>query len=215
MVQVLELLADTVAVYFLAIGGLNEAPWPFAKLILIDFVAKRNLNRFGHVEPAKIFECIIIECIRGAVIIDLEYQPLSFTLRFLVEGRVVDTLLGRRLRCVMLLPFIKRVGLKGPDVDSSDLHCTTFVQHEAGDFAIVSLPHVMLMMTVEVVRVKVDTEPGPDSDGVIAFHEAGSVHIVLTIFTLKCVVMNLCIEVFTCAVKALVECKIRWDHSRG
>ena len=96
LVLVLELLADTVAVYFLAIGGLNEAPWPFAKLILIDFVAKRNLNRFGHVEPAKIFECIIIECIRGAVIIDLEYQPLSFTLSFLVVGRVVDTLLGRR-----------------------------------------------------------------------------------------------------------------------
>ena len=207
-------MADTVAVYFLAIGGLCEAESPFAKLILIDFVAKRNFNRFGHVEPANFFECILIEFIRGAVIIDLDLQPLSFTLSFLVVGRVVDTLLGRQLRCVMLLPFNKRVALSAVDVDSSDLRCTTFVQHEAGDFAIVSLPHVMLMMTVEVVCVKVDTEPGPDSDGVIAFHEAGSVHIVLTIFTLNCVVMNLCIEVFTCAVKTLVECKVRWDLSR-
>ena len=105
----------------------------------------------------------------------------------------------------MIVPINKRVNIKCVDVDSSDLRCTTIVQLEACDFAIVSLPHVILMMTVEVIFVKVDTETGPDSDGVIAFHEAGSVHIVLTILTLKCVVRNLCIEVFTCAVMTLVE----------
>ena len=95
MILVLKLLADTVAVYFLAVGGLFKAPISFAKLPLIDFVAFRNLNRFSHVEPANLFESIVIEFIRAAVIIDLEYQPLSLTLGFFVVGRVVDTLLGR------------------------------------------------------------------------------------------------------------------------
>ena len=78
----------------------------------------------------------------------------------------------------MIVPIIKRVNIKCVDVDSSDSRCTTIVQLEACDFTIVSLPHVILMMTVVVICVKVDTEPGPNSDGLIAFHEAGSVHVV-------------------------------------
>ena len=198
-------MADTVAVYFLSIGCLNEA-YSFAKLPLIDLVAKRNLNRIGDIEPANLFEFFVRDVIRGAVIIDLEVQSLSLTLSVLVVGRVVETLLNRQLRCVMIVPFVKRVGLEGVDVDCSDLCSTTMVQLEAGDFAIVSLSHVMLMMAVEVVCVGVDTEPGPDSDGVIAFHEARMIHIDLTVFALKCVIMNLRMEVITCAVVALVEC---------